>query len=430
MQNRSSETPHTELRLPAKRRLVRRRHAVVYTCLRPFFRLVLRWKYGYRGFRFQGETRGQPYLVLANHNGAIDPFMMAVSFRRPIYFVASDHIFRLGWVSRLIRWLVAPIPIVKSMIDTRSIRDILTVLREGGTVGLFPSGNRSFTGSEMPIPRSTAKLVKHVRVPVVLYRYDHGYLATPRWSRYSRKGRVTGRVVRVLEPDEIAAMSPEAIQALLAETLQGEPVSGRPAVRFRGRRLAEYLERVLFVCPACLGLDTLRSRDDLFTCPCGFESRYREDGRLETLSSGTPRADGTSLPVLPDVDAFDRFQQAHLARLVRDPEDRAFRMEHPYFSDDNQKLVRTERAIRSTDVRHGTLRLFADRLVFESPESSRVFPIATLGDVHVHGPQTLQFHDHREDAVYEVRSDRPRSAYKYMLAITALRTPDPTPTET
>lgn len=429
MQNRPSKTPPTDLHPPAKRRLVRRRHAVVFTCLRPFFQLLLRWKYGYRGIRFREEKRGQPYLVLANHNGAIDPFMLSGSFRRPIYFVASDHIFRLGWISCLIRWLVAPIPIVKSMIDTRSIRDILTVLREGGTVGLFPSGNRSFTGSEMPIPPSTAKLVKHVRVPVVLYRFDHGYLATPRWSRYSRKGRVTGRVIRVLEPGEIAGMTPEAIQAVLTETLQGEAVSGRPPIRFRGKRLAEYLERVLFVCPACLGLDTLRSHNDRLTCFCGYQVRYREDGCLETVSSGAPRRDGTPLPSLPDVDAFDRFQQAHLTLLVSDSIDRIGHVAHPYFTDAGQTLVRTERAVRSTGLRQGTLRLFADRLVFEDPEGVQEFPIPSLGDVHVHGPQTLQFLDHRENAVYEVRSDHPRSAYKYMLAINALRSPDTTPAE-
>ncbi len=405
----------------AGRTLVRRRHAVVFAVLRPLFRVILWLKYGYHGRRFTQERRGQPYLILANHNGAIDPFMVALSFRQPIYFVASDHIFRLGALSRLIRYLAAPIPIVKSMIDTRAIRDMLTVLRQGGSVGLFPSGNRSFTGLEMPIPASTAKLVKHLRVPVVLYRFDHGYLATPRWARHSRRGRVVGRVERVLEPAEIAALTPAGIHTLLVTSLRGDPpAADQTAIRFRGRRLAEYLERVLTVCPACLGLDTLRSRGDCLRCPCGYTVRYRANGRLERLARGTVRA-GHTLPALADVAAFDHFQQQHLATLAHDSSDRHQRMQTPYFADNKQVLVRAERAARTVDKQKGALSLYADRLVFTAADHVQSFPLAQLGDVLVHGSQTLQFHDRKQDAIYEIRSSHPRSAYKYMLMITALR---------
>ncbi len=406
---------------PTRRTLVRRRHAVLFCALRPLFRVILWFKYGYRGLRFEQERRGQPYLILANHNGAIDPFLVAVSFRQPIYFVASDHIFRLGAISQIIRYLVAPIPIVKSTVDTRSIRDILTVLREGGSVGLFPSGNRSFTGTELPIPASTAKLVKHARVPVVLYRFDRGYLATPRWARHSRRGRVTGRVERVLEPGEIAEMTPTAIHDLLVDTLRGDPlVADDRAIRFRGRRLAEYLERVLSVCPACLGLDTLRSRADLLTCPCGYTVRYLPNGSLERLAAGSVR-DGHRLPDLPDVDHFDRFQQQHLAGLAHDAQGRQRHLHAPYFADDGQTLVRAERAARTVDQQQGALSLYADRLVFATAGQTRVFGLDQLGDVLVHGPQTLQFHNRAEDTVYEIRSGHPRSAYKYVLMIAALR---------
>ena len=177
------------------------RHRCVYAVLRPFFRVYLRLAFGFHAARFHGENPRQPYLILANHTGPFDGFMLAMSFCRPIYFVASDHIFRLGLASRLIRYLIAPIPIVKSVIDTRSIRDILTIIHEGGTVGLFPSGNRSFTGPEMPIPPSTGKLARHLEIPVLLYRIEGGYLTTPRWSRSRRLGRMTGSVVRVMMPD-------------------------------------------------------------------------------------------------------------------------------------------------------------------------------------------------------------------------------------
>lgn len=406
-----------------KRRLVRRRLTVVFTLLRPVFQAYLRLWYGYRAERFRGEDRKHPCLILSNHDGPLDPFMLAVSFRRPIYFVASDHIFRLGFVSRLIRWLVAPIPIVKSIVDTRTIRDILTTVREGGTVGLFPSGNRSFAGREAPIPAATAKLVRHLRIPVVFYRFDRGYLATPRWARHARRGRVTGRVVRVLRPEEAVALSTEELHRLMVETLHDDPYAGHePLIRFRGRRLAEHLERVLFVCPSCFGFATLRSRGDRVDCGCGFAARSLADGRLVSAGIET-RADGTRLPAFSDVDALDRFQREHLASVLGDPARREAWRETPLFLDDGLRLVRVERARHARNGRTGTLRLYAGRLSFGDGEDTLTFPVGQLGDVIVHGPQTLQFHDRRDDAVYEVRAPRPWAAYAYMLTIDLLRTP-------
>ncbi len=85
-----------------------------------------------------GHPPDQPALIMANHVTDLDPFFLATGFKRPIFFVASDHIFRLGVISSIIRFLVAPIPIVKSRIDLRTIRTINKVIADGGLVGLFP----------------------------------------------------------------------------------------------------------------------------------------------------------------------------------------------------------------------------------------------------------------------------------------------------
>ena len=97
-----------------KSRLTFARHRVVYALLRPLLGLFVLFTFNYRAQRYKNEKKHQPYFILSNHNGALDPFMLAQSFRQPIYFVASDHIFRLGWISRVITWMVAPIPDRKS----------------------------------------------------------------------------------------------------------------------------------------------------------------------------------------------------------------------------------------------------------------------------------------------------------------------------
>lgn len=413
-------------KIPEKpRRLTSARHQVVFTILKPFLRFFVWIAFNFHAQRFQNERKHQPYLILSNHNGALDPFMLAQSFHQPIYFVASDHIFRLGLASRLIAYLVAPIPIVKSQIDIRAIRQIMTIQKEGGTVCLFPSGNRSFTGPEMPIPPATAKLVKQLKCPVLLYRFEGGYLTSPRWARSHRRGRMTGQVVRELSVAEIATLSSDAINRILVETLNDDPYL-EPAGKkiFRGQHLAEYLERILFVCPNCLSLNSLYSREDQLLCSCGFAARYQPDGRF---SAANPLS-ASIIERLPHVKAFDLFQKSHLARLLADPAFFKHHQQEPFFSDDDQDLLRAERASRSVPVMQGRMSLFSDRLEFTNQTEKRSFPLEGIGMFSVHGPQVLQFHDTKNDTVYEVRSNKPRSAYRYMVVdelLRALKCPDP-----
>ena len=87
-----------------------------------------------------------PYLVLSNHVGFWDPFI-AGHFLPPFtHFVASDATFR----NKIIRFLLTrlgTIPKKKNMRDTKVIRDIISVIRQGENVGIFPEAVRNWAGS-------------------------------------------------------------------------------------------------------------------------------------------------------------------------------------------------------------------------------------------------------------------------------------------
>ncbi|NCA98518.1 MAG: 1-acyl-sn-glycerol-3-phosphate acyltransferase [Clostridia bacterium] len=422
------------------------RHRAVQVLLRPLLRLYYGWSYRYRGERYHEEDPHQAYLILANHNGAVDPILLALSFRQPIYYVASDHIFRWGFASKLIRFLAAPIPIVKAQLDLRAIHQMSTISREGGTIGLFPSGNGSFTGPEMPIHLGTAKLARLLKLPVLLFRFEGGYLTRPRWGVTTRKGSMNGRVVRALRVDEVAAMSPEALLKLIREELDADPyletsaplptlasapnrvlpatrIPSYPLQRYKGIRLAEYLERVLFVCPQCHHLNTLRSKGDRLSCPCGFSVRYGEDGYFYTPDTAAATKNGPDqLAALPQVKAFDQFQRQYLATWLEQTGVRQTHQAEPFFTDEGERLSIVQRASHEEKTLDGQLALYSDRLAFQpAGEATLEFPLPEIRFTAVHGPQTLQFQDARTNLVYEVHSDRPRSAYRYLVMIELLK---------
>lgn len=449
--------------------MISRRYAVVYTLLRPAFRVFTRLFYHYKALPAPKLRKEQAAIILSNHNGALDPFFMALSFRRPIFFVASDHIFRLGLISTIIRFLVCPIPIVKSQLDLRSLRQIRDIIQAGGLIGLFPEGNRSFNGRTMHIPSSTGKLVKQLKCTLILYRLDGSYLTTPRWAKYRRKGFMQGQVVRSVEPDELAAMSADAVYQLINDTLQVDAFERQKELQipYRGRRLAETLELTLFVCPKCQKLATLKSSGDRFHCTCGLDVRYTELGFFEPLDSWSQQqqADGCFLDT---VSAWDQWQRHVLPGLLFDGGALDQAGQKPLFANCCQRLVLTERAIRSRIMAEGSLLLFADRLVLlpdnkrnrrgentvlqtgkiagskdvcgithaseaaddvaseaaddvaGDAESGYVFPVASIARMSVHGPMTLQFTT-RNGQVWEIRSRIRRSAYQYWLVFHLLQ---------
>lgn len=361
--------------------------------------------YRLRTERFTAWSDGRPCLILANHTTPLDPICLGTSFHFPIYYVASDHVLRSGLAGKLLSFLVKPIPIVKSRLDLQTIKDMLRVVSERGSICLFPEGNRNFNGETAYISPSVAKLAKQLGVPLVLYRFEGGYFTAPRWADSIRRGRMTGRAVRVLSAEEIKRMPAAELYGVIQSELHADAyeVQRQGPVRFRGKRLAEALERVLYLCPACRGMATLKSAGDTVSCPCGLSARYTQYGFLERMGEN-------ELP-FHTVLEWDRWQKQTLpewlaASLTQDSRE-------PLAEDAGQRLYECRRAGRNTLLGEGRFSLYADRFLFEGGSKVFDFPLCSVSKVVIQGKQSLQFTD-AEGRTYEVKSQFPRSALKYL----------------
>ncbi len=244
-----------------------------------------KWKYGItiEKFKQQGD---RAYLVLFNHQTAFDQFFVGMAFRGPIYYVASEDLFSKGWVSSLIRWLVAPIPIKKQVTDVGAVMNCIRVAREGGTIAIAPEGNRTYSGKTEYMSSTIAPLAKKLKLPIALYRLEGGYGVHPRWSDVIRKGKMRGYVSKVIEPEEYARMTNEE---LFAEIEKGLFVDeGVADGIFESAKKAEYLERAMYVCPFC-GLAEFESQGNEITCKkCGKTVTYGADKSLTGVGFGFP----------------------------------------------------------------------------------------------------------------------------------------------
>ena len=279
------------------------------------------------------------FLLYANHVTDLDPVFVGASFREPLTFVAGENVQRMGKLSKIINRYADTIDRVKGTTDSACALQILRTLRKGKPVCMFPSGNRSYTGQSTPIFPASAKLAKSARVPLITYKLTGGYMTSPRWADTMRKGSMHGDIVHIYTPEEMAAMSNDELLACITADLWEDAYDAAP-IPYKGKRLAERLETMLYLCPRCGCVDTLKSRDNVFSCDCGLTMTMQENGRFT----------GVKLPFAHPGE-WDAWQQTQVRRLAEDAG------EAPVFSDAGQQLYQLGDNHELLPITAGTLSL-------------------------------------------------------------------------
>ena len=285
---------------------MKNRLSTCYVLLRPLVIVFLKCVFGYTYRRAKDLPAN--YIVLSNHATDFDPLLVGASFRKPMFFVASEHIARWPVVGKLITWLLQPIYRNKGASAASTVLDILRHARKGHNVCMFAEGARTWDGVTGPILPSTAKMIKSAGCGLVTYKLIGGYFTSPRWGGASiRRGMLHGAPVKVYTPETLQTMSNEELHAAITRDLYEDAYARQLAApkRYRSRKRAMFMERLLFICPQCGSRDTIRSAGDTVSCSsCGMHFRYDPFGMLEGIPYPTVKAlsDWQNRQVLHDIE--------------------------------------------------------------------------------------------------------------------------------
>lgn len=225
-----------------------------------------------------------PYIVLANHTNFWDPFLLSMCIPVPVYFLTSDAYFRNPILKQLLK-LVGAIPKTKLVSDPLSIRAILGVVKRNGVIGIFPEGSRNWDGRTLPLLHPTAKLIKHLGIPVVTVVFKGACLSMPRWASSVRKGHLSMVISQVLDANETKLLSSDEIFSRISESLSYDEYDYQREhmYPYKGQNMAERLELFLFACPGCRSTDKLTSARETLCCSnCGYQVSYNAYGFFRT----------------------------------------------------------------------------------------------------------------------------------------------------
>ncbi len=353
-----------------------------------------------------------PYLVLSNHNTDLDPGLVALSFPQQMYFVASEHVYRAGFASKVLRYAFEPIAKRKGTADTVTVMKTIRALREGKNVCLFPEGQKSFDGRTGQINIATGKLVKASKASLITYKLEGGYFTTPRWGYGIRKGKMYGSIVNIYTKEDLDKLSPEEITDLIKKDLWEDAYQRQSEnpIAYKGKNLAKGLEHAFCVCPKCKKIDTISSiKNKVFCTSCDFSATIDKFGYFDESCK------------FKTVAQWEDFQQEELKSFV---ESKNKEISDSLFENKNATLKRVKAEHQEEVVGCGTFAMFTDKFTFttiqDEKEEILELPHQEIVDISMYGKQGLVFSDTKGN-YYELTSKEIMNVRKYIFCFKFLK---------
>ena len=197
--------------------------------LQPFFHVYFRLS---RIGREHIPAEG-PVILASNHRSFLDPFVIAVMARRPIYFVAKKELF----VNRPVAWLLGALgafPIDRHGGDEGAMATARAILERGESVLIFPEGTRIRPGALGRSKRGVGRLALESGAPVVPIAVFGTEAVRNGWRFRPHKVRI--RAGAPLTFPKVEAPSPALAAAVTDRIwpcieLQWEWLGGTPSIR-------------------------------------------------------------------------------------------------------------------------------------------------------------------------------------------------------
>ena len=235
---------------------------VVATCL--FRRRILRNEIK--------DAQG-PYVVIANHQAALDFVNLIGATRRPMSFVISKSFFSTlpvrGWMEKM-----GVIPKQQFKTAVSDMKKMRAVIDAGQPLVIYPAGLMCEDGLSTPIPAATYRFLQWLGADVYVARTIGSYFVMPKWKGGIHPGRTTIDIYRLFSKEQLADMTEQEVKEKTDEALLYDAYreQEQDPVKYQGTRCIEGLENVLYLCPHCGREFATVTEGDVIRCTArGYE---------------------------------------------------------------------------------------------------------------------------------------------------------------
>lgn len=208
-----------------------------------------------------------PYLLLCNHNAFMDFKVTTIAIfpHRANYVVAIDGFINREWIMRNAGCICKR----KFTNDTRLVKHLFQVVKNGDVVALYPEARYSLCGTTAVLPESLGKLAKLLKVPVVTLIMHGHHINSPFWGLGDRGARrMEATIAQLITQDEIDTQDYNLINERIHTAFVYDDFAWQKEknIRIDYPDRAKGLHKVLYQCPHCKAQYHMQSDQNRIWC--------------------------------------------------------------------------------------------------------------------------------------------------------------------
>ena len=254
---------------------------MIYSILGAVWKAFVYKKYNVN-YVFKTDIKNQkgPFILISNHASRLDYIFTGVPMLpRRMNYVAGYNEFHRSHLTGVFG-LLKVIPKKNFTPDVHTIMGIDRVIKNGGSVCIFPEGMSSISGANQPVASGTGMLLKRYNVPVYYALIKGGYLTSPKYNLNDRFGKVEVEFDKLFTPDELKSLTPEEVEDIVNSSLYHDDYAWNKkqgnhySIAENG---AERLESLLYWCPRCKKEHTMIGEGNTIRCKsCGNSATLKD----------------------------------------------------------------------------------------------------------------------------------------------------------
>ncbi|MGI6392774.1 MAG: lysophospholipid acyltransferase family protein [Candidatus Izemoplasmatales bacterium] len=229
--------------------------------------------------------RKEPFVLLGNHTFMFDVVHVVLPFRNVPFIIASQNLFTRQPTKFFVTQIAHVIPKSKGKSDVQTIRSVFNAVKKGYPILIFPEGDMTFYGETGYIEEATMKLIKKLGLDVITCVVKGGYHSKPRWATGKRRNRKIELDYKLeISKADLERLTPEEIGAIVKKALYHNDYEYQRQVMVPhpGKRLAEGLENIVYICPHCESVNTIETYRNTIRCTaCKHEGHIDKYGFIK-----------------------------------------------------------------------------------------------------------------------------------------------------
>ncbi len=159
------------------------------------------------------------FVLVSNHQSYLDPMLCGAFLKRRLCFLARESLFSNWFFGRAIS-SVDVIPLKQDQADLRAVRKVISKLKAGRGVCLFPEGTRTRDGRIGVIKPGFGLLCRRGKAGVMPVVIDGAFECWPRHKKIFSPGSISVCYGEAITAEQAKEIGDEKLAEVLTETLR------------------------------------------------------------------------------------------------------------------------------------------------------------------------------------------------------------------